>query len=213
MTLKDIQQVLRIDVPDAKEIIPFDWKALQPRGYAAHYHPEFVLHSLDDTPEDFTEDRRKKIKLRSDLETYFRRRRPTGAGDWSIEAIHKILDVEDVLYTNVIDFCSDDRLEDAPSWRYLTYKEISRRFYDGNYKGLPQDVVACFDRIAKTSGEAGARRLWSFYVNGNASQSPEWVTLTEVDRKILQSSQTVQEKYKERLLNRLSDSVSDICQL
>lgn len=211
MTLKDIQQVLRIDVPDVKEIIPFDWKALQPRGYAAHYHPEFVLHSLDDTPEDFTEDRRKKIKLRSDLEAYFRRRGLTGAGDWSIEAIHKILDVEDVLYTNVIDFCLDDRPEDAPSWRYLTYKEISR-LYDSNYGSWPQDVADCFDRIAKTSGEVGARRLWSFYVNGNANESPEWITLTEVDRKTLQSSQTVQEKYKERLLNHLSDSVSDICQ-
>ena len=209
LALKDVQQLLSRDVPDVKEIIPFDWKALQPPGYASHYHPEFVLHSLDDTPEDFTQDRRKRIELRSDLEDYFRKRPPVDAGDWSIEAIHDILHAEDVLYTNLIDYSLNQRQRYAGSERFLSYEGISRGIV------LRNTVAECIRKIADTkitdtSSVARARQIWSYYLNGNADESPEWLTLSQEDRDVLKTSQDLQEQYKEILLDHLSDSVSEI---
>lgn len=189
-TLKELQQHFSPD-----QSTKFEWKAFRPPGYAETYSPDFMLQSLDDTPERFTQRKIKAIKLKSELEGYFKsyferyrkkyfnEKLKPGLGnyfkhaldkkelEWPKEKVDGWLQAEDTIFINVLDLSLDEGIAASTT--------ISRSYDDccNMNKGKAKDpMLEKLEKLCEKGGgddrKAAFRRFWSFYLNGNPKDWP-----------------------------------------
>ena len=222
--MKGLQQLSKKQDASVKPL--FEWTDYEFPSYAEPYFPDFMRQSLDDTPDMFTQEQLGKVKLRG-IEKYLKRK--------EVEVVHKArgeewllnLDPDHFMFINIYDISLGcERLNP----RELSYStRISRSLDDfdmdtsiGPISNPPAEKLRTVLDSIKEREEAAAYSLWSFYLDGNPEDCPDYKAILEslpplqtgdsgsLRKQVipaLQDSAAARQWYKDRLLFHLSDSV------
>lgn len=209
--LKDIRQVLQKESQKLDTNLRFAWLEFQPLGYGEAFHPDWLLHSLNDTPELFSQEQIGKLKLRSDVKEYLDpRASDQQSEDGSGPNLHDKVDAVDTLFLSLFDLSSLPGPELATSIsRFGSFEDLLK---DPLYNPDPMAVklldMAQDERKMDTNDRTAAERLWFAHLSHQLDDCQDFHTLTAEDQQTFRKSNFPGNWYRAKLLDHLSDSVS-----
>ncbi|KAI9728899.1 MAG: hypothetical protein M1834_007157 [Cirrosporium novae-zelandiae] len=109
LSMNDIQRLLNLGSQSHTVVTELKWMAFQPIGYAETFFPDWMLQSLDDSPEMFRQKQLEKVRLRSEMKRYFEKHETqspssSAESDWSIQNMHDRFNTIETSVVSVFDF-------------------------------------------------------------------------------------------------------------
>jgi hypothetical protein len=211
--LKDNLEIMRNPATTIL-ISKYDWtkfrRGLGHRGVV--FHPREWVQSLDDTPEIF---RDRKVQLRSEVGKYLERKKGDNANTevlrrtWSKQTAYELVPVADLLYFSLFDI--NLSIDDTFSIKRSAGRSTppSTWYTKGNQSKLRWSAADKSERSKRTDTDNGPS-LWSRYLDGRASEHPDFKNLHEEGQRLLADKDIRDQIFKQfhtELLEILTDSV------